>query len=169
MGSTWTGTIHSVTQDATAQVSLAMMIEDSSGNIIGALIDGNVSPGLADEPMGAGTITGSVHNNVVKIIAKGGCGPPRYAHLGWQPGQPPEQPGRFEEALTFAEDTLAGRRRVLGEDTDTRTSAHNLAISLRNLGRYEDPRAWTRNSNTTQESGRSGHRYKRSDIRHLAR
>ncbi len=38
------------------QLSLAMMMEDSSGNIIGALIEGNVSPGLADEPMGAGTI-----------------------------------------------------------------------------------------------------------------
>ncbi len=27
------------------------------------------------------------------------------------------------------------------EDPDTRTSAHNLAISLRNLGRYEEARA----------------------------
>jgi hypothetical protein len=74
VGSTWNGKIHSVTQDVTASLSIAMMTEDSSGNIIGALIEGNVSPGSADEPMAAGTVTGTVDNNVVKIIAKGGCG-----------------------------------------------------------------------------------------------
>ena len=49
--------------------------------------------------------------------------------------------GRYAEARDLDEDTLARRRRVLGEDhPDTLTSANNLAIDLRNLGEYQAAR-----------------------------
>jgi hypothetical protein len=75
VGSTWNGTINSITIKKTAQMAISQMTENANGNIIGALITSGVSPLTADEPMGAGTITGSVHNNVVTFSAMGGCGP----------------------------------------------------------------------------------------------
>src|SRR4029077_9201423 len=44
-------------------------------------------------------------------------------------------PGEYQAARELDEDTLARRRRVLGEDhPDTLASAHGLAISLRGVG-----------------------------------
>ena len=49
--------------------------------------------------------------------------------------------GRYAEARELDEDTLARRRRVLGDDhPDTLSSANNLAIDLRNLGEYQAAR-----------------------------
>jgi hypothetical protein len=46
--------------------------------------------------------------------------------------------GQYEAARRLAEDTLARRRRVLGEDhPKTLTSARNLAADLRALGQHE--------------------------------
>ena len=50
--------------------------------------------------------------------------------------------GEHEQARALDEDTLARRRRVLGEDhPDTLRSANNLAIDLRALGEHEQARA----------------------------
>ncbi|MFF9574906.1 tetratricopeptide repeat protein, partial [Streptomyces rubiginosohelvolus] len=49
--------------------------------------------------------------------------------------------GLMEEARDLGEDTLARRRRVLGEDhPDTLRSASNLAINLSALGLMEEAR-----------------------------
>jgi Tetratricopeptide repeat len=46
--------------------------------------------------------------------------------------------GHYEQARSLNEDTLARRRRVLGEDhPDTLTSAGNLAAALHALGQHE--------------------------------
>jgi tetratricopeptide (TPR) repeat protein len=50
--------------------------------------------------------------------------------------------GEYQEARTLDEDTLARRRRVLGEDhPDTLSSASNLAVDLYGLGEYQQARA----------------------------
>jgi hypothetical protein len=50
-------------------------------------------------------------------------------------------PGEYQAARELGEDTLARRRRVLGEDhPDTLTSAHGLAISLRGVGEHQAAR-----------------------------
>jgi hypothetical protein len=47
--------------------------------------------------------------------------------------------GEYQQARALDEDTLARRRRVLGDDhPDTVTSASNLAADLRVLGEAED-------------------------------
>jgi hypothetical protein len=49
--------------------------------------------------------------------------------------------GEYERARQLDEDTLARRRRVLGDDhPDTLTSASNLAADLTNLGEHERAR-----------------------------
>jgi hypothetical protein len=49
--------------------------------------------------------------------------------------------GEHQAARELGEDTLARRRRVLGEDhPDTLTSANGLAISLRAVGEYQAAR-----------------------------
>ncbi|WP_026207945.1 FxSxx-COOH system tetratricopeptide repeat protein, partial [Catelliglobosispora koreensis] len=49
--------------------------------------------------------------------------------------------GEYERARQLDEDTLARRRRVLGDDhPDTLMSAHNLAVDLSNLGEHERAR-----------------------------
>jgi len=48
--------------------------------------------------------------------------------------------GEYQQARALDKDTLARRRRVLGEDhPDTLTSATNLAADLRALGEHEQP------------------------------
>ena len=48
------------------------------------------------------------------------------------------EPGRYQQAGALDEDTLARRRRVLGDNhPDTLTSADNLAADLRELGKPE--------------------------------
>ena len=50
-------------------------------------------------------------------------------------------PGEHQAARELGEDTLARRRRVLGEDhPDTLASAHGLAISLRAVGEHQAAR-----------------------------
>jgi hypothetical protein len=49
--------------------------------------------------------------------------------------------GEYERARKLFEDTLARRRRILGEDhPSTLTSASNLAVELRQMGEYERAR-----------------------------
>jgi hypothetical protein len=49
--------------------------------------------------------------------------------------------GELQAARELCEDTLARRRRVLGEDhPDTLNSANNLAVDLRGLGEYQAAR-----------------------------
>ena len=53
--------------------------------------------------------------------------------------------GHYAEARELDEDTLARRRRVLGEDhPDTLTSANNLGNDLRNSVSVRRPASWTR-------------------------
>ena len=62
-------------------------------------------------------------------------GPPRHPGLGEQPRHRPARLGEDQAARELDEDTLARRRRVLGEDhPDTLASASNLAVDLRDLG-----------------------------------
>ena len=50
-------------------------------------------------------------------------------------------PGEYQAARELGEDTLARRRRVLGEDhPDTLASANGLAISLRAVGEHQAAR-----------------------------
>jgi hypothetical protein len=50
--------------------------------------------------------------------------------------------GEHEQARALHEDTLARRRRVLGDDhPDTLTSANSLVIDLAALGEHEEARA----------------------------
>ena len=68
-------------------------------------------------------------------------GPPRHPDLGEQPRQRLKNFGQYQAARELDEDTLARRRRVLGEDhPDTLLSARNLAADLRNLGEYQAAR-----------------------------
>jgi hypothetical protein len=51
------------------------------------------------------------------------------------------QLAEYQEARELDEDTLAGYRRVLGEDhPDTLSSANSLAYDLRQLGEYQQAR-----------------------------
>ena len=69
--------------------------------------------------------------------------PPRHPRLGQQPRPRPARAGRAtSRPATLDEDTLARRRRVLGDDhPDTLTSANNLAADLAALGEHEQARA----------------------------
>jgi hypothetical protein len=71
--------------------------------------------------------------------------------------------GRHEEARVFLEDTLARRRRVLGEDhPDTLVSPPNLAVGLRNLGRHEEA-GWLPTNTTSLPRAPL---YHHGDVRH---
>ena len=70
-------------------------------------------------------------------------GPPRHPGLGDNLAGDLSNLGEHQAARELDEDTLARRRRVLGEDhPDTLTSASNLAVDLSDLGRVSGgPRA----------------------------
>ena len=65
-------------------------------------------------------------------------GPPRNPHFGHRLATDLRELGEYQQARALDQDTLARRRRVLGEDhPDTLTSGDNLAADLNALGEHE--------------------------------
>jgi hypothetical protein len=64
VGSTWNGSQHSITADATNHMAISQMTESANGAIIGALIITN---------FGSGTLTGSLHGITLKFTAPVAC------------------------------------------------------------------------------------------------
>ena len=96
----------------------------------------------------------SVAEPLQKVATLAGVLPWLEAHpLGTWRANHADRAGRYAEAITLGERTVADRERVLGVDhPDTLQSRNNLANSYRSTGRYDD--AITLHERTLADRGR---------------